>query len=227
MASSRESVKKKIILAAISCIEREGVESVTTRNVAKEAGVNIAAINYYFGTKEVLLKETFKKTLDHFSRDLETIIAQKDLNVYSMLKVFLIFILQGSIRYPNFMKILLFDNLYQTQYSKEFIEKFNLFMKKAADLIIQSLNDKDDRMAMASLMQMLLAVLAPGFMISITKELFGINLTEREDQLYYIDYLLQHYITWIKREDIERETSTVNGILERIFNSPDRVWDDQ
>ncbi|NOY08076.1 MAG: TetR/AcrR family transcriptional regulator [Spirochaetes bacterium] len=223
MASNRESVKKKILLATINFIERKGIESVTTRNVAGEAGVNIAAINYYFGTKELLLKETFKITLDHFSRDLETIMSYKDLNVFSLLKVFLIFILQGSLQYPNIMKILLFDNSYSAQYSKEFMEIFNSFIKRAIALIVSSSKENDERIVRISLMQMISAVLTPGSMILFTKGMFEIDLEEREEQLFYVDYLLQHYLTWMKRKDIDRETGTVNGILEEIFNSPGMV----
>ena len=35
-------------------------------NVAQAAGVNNAAINYYFGSKDNLLEETFTFTLSHF-----------------------------------------------------------------------------------------------------------------------------------------------------------------
>ena len=46
MVQERELAKKKIIFAAISCIQRDGIQGLTTRR-AKEAGVNNASINYY------------------------------------------------------------------------------------------------------------------------------------------------------------------------------------
>jgi len=66
MVQDRESVKKRIIQATIICIEKDGIQSLTTRSVAKEAGVNNAAINYYFGSKDKLLEETLKQITDHF-----------------------------------------------------------------------------------------------------------------------------------------------------------------
>lgn len=224
MAPSRESVKKKIILATISLLEREGLNSITTRNVAKEAKVNIAAINYYFGTKEGLLKETFKLTLNHFSMDLETILKHKNLNIYSQLKVFLIFILRGSIRYPNFMKILLTDNLDKVRYIEEFTGKLKSFLKRAEQSIMQSYDNKVNIKAEVSLMQIFYAVLAPGLMTAISKDLFGIDLTKEKNQLFYVDYLLRHYLTWVNNEDIRRETFNVNILLKQILNSPENAW---
>lgn len=54
---------ERIVLATISCVERYGVTGTTVRRIAEEAGVNIAAINYYFGSKEKLLETAFAHTL--------------------------------------------------------------------------------------------------------------------------------------------------------------------
>jgi AcrR family transcriptional regulator len=54
---------ERIVLATIGCVERYGVTGTTVRRIAEEAGVNIAAINYYFGSKEKLLGTAFAHTL--------------------------------------------------------------------------------------------------------------------------------------------------------------------
>lgn len=40
-----------------------GFEHITTRRIAEEAGVNIAALHYYFGSKEALLTEAVRYSL--------------------------------------------------------------------------------------------------------------------------------------------------------------------
>lgn len=55
----------KIIQATIECIERYGLQGVTNRRIAAQAGVNGAAINYYFRSKEALMKRVMKTTLDN------------------------------------------------------------------------------------------------------------------------------------------------------------------
>ncbi len=225
MASTRESVKKKIILATISSIEKEGINSVTTRKVAKEAGVNIAAINYYFGSKEELLRGVMGQIVHHFLQDIELILARRDLTPYSLLKVFLTFILFGSLQYPKLMKALLTSNSYNPEYTKKFFQQFNPVMEKLEKVLMQFSNYTDHRKARASLMQMVNTVLVPGITLSIQKRLFEIDLTRREDRSYYIEELLQHYIPGIKGDDIKKETGMAESLLEQIFNSPDSFWE--
>ena len=54
----------RIILATIECLERYGVTGTTVRRITDAAGVNIAAINYYFGGKEALLEAALAQSLD-------------------------------------------------------------------------------------------------------------------------------------------------------------------
>jgi AcrR family transcriptional regulator len=49
--------RERILAAAHDCLARVGYERITTRRIAEEAGVNIATLHYYFGTKEALLTE--------------------------------------------------------------------------------------------------------------------------------------------------------------------------
>lgn len=49
------TIREKIIEAALTILDKEGLEKVTSRNIAARAGVNLAAINYYFGSKNKVL----------------------------------------------------------------------------------------------------------------------------------------------------------------------------
>jgi AcrR family transcriptional regulator len=55
----------RILEAAIAAIEEYGFKNVTVRRIAAKAGVNIAAINYYFRTKEQLLDKVIEVALDN------------------------------------------------------------------------------------------------------------------------------------------------------------------
>ena len=48
--------QERIVLATIQSIEQYGVSRATVRRSADVAGVNVAAINYYFGSKDRLLE---------------------------------------------------------------------------------------------------------------------------------------------------------------------------
>lgn len=59
----RERTREQILEAARAALVRVGYERITTRRIAEEAGVNIATLHYYFGTKEALLSETVRFVL--------------------------------------------------------------------------------------------------------------------------------------------------------------------
>lgn len=55
------AAKERILLAAIAMVERWGIDGATTRVIAAEAGVNVAAVNYHFRTKNALLGQAIDK----------------------------------------------------------------------------------------------------------------------------------------------------------------------
>lgn len=54
--SDEKSVKEKILDAASEVFGRMGYKAATIREICRAAGVNVAAINYYFGGKEALYR---------------------------------------------------------------------------------------------------------------------------------------------------------------------------
>lgn len=58
-----ESTKEKILGSAHKLFAQKGVHAVGIREIAKDAGVNIAAINYHFLNKENLYQETIKSSI--------------------------------------------------------------------------------------------------------------------------------------------------------------------
>jgi AcrR family transcriptional regulator len=59
----------RIVHATLGCIEQDGIDGLTVRSIARAAGVNVAAMNYYFGTKDQLLSIVLERALDQAVRD--------------------------------------------------------------------------------------------------------------------------------------------------------------
>ena len=55
--SGKDDTKERIMLAAESLFAERGFESVSLRDITTEALANVAAVNYYFGTKDALIDE--------------------------------------------------------------------------------------------------------------------------------------------------------------------------
>lgn len=56
------STKAKLFAVGEKLFAEKGLASTSIRDLAREAGVNIAAVNYYFGSKENLYLETLRNT---------------------------------------------------------------------------------------------------------------------------------------------------------------------
>lgn len=68
--------EEKIKVAARNVFKKKGFAATRTRDIAEEAGVNLALLNYYFKSKELLFNEVmfeiildFKQTLVQFLND--------------------------------------------------------------------------------------------------------------------------------------------------------------
>lgn len=57
------TTEQKIIKAATKLFTQKGYAATKTREIAEEADINLALLNYYFGSKERLYKEVVKNNL--------------------------------------------------------------------------------------------------------------------------------------------------------------------
>ena len=60
---SQNNTQKKILDAAEHLFAKEGFHSTSLRMLTREAGVNLAAVNYHFGSKEELIKAVIERRL--------------------------------------------------------------------------------------------------------------------------------------------------------------------
>jgi AcrR family transcriptional regulator len=130
-----QTPRDRIVHATIQCIERFGVSGATVRRIAAAAGVNVAAINYYFGTKDRLLEAALAQTLEEaFPRALGELvesIANHGGNVIAGTRAFFRGYLPSAFRYPKVSVAHLRDALLQQDYSgpavtsaRDFVEDF-------------------------------------------------------------------------------------------------------
>jgi AcrR family transcriptional regulator len=58
------STKDRILGAAEALFARRGFDGASLRQLTTAAGVNLAAVNYHFGSKEKLVEQVFRRRLD-------------------------------------------------------------------------------------------------------------------------------------------------------------------
>lgn len=71
----KEKIDKKdhILAVAEKIFSELGYDGASTRAISKEAGVNMAMLNYYFGSKEGLFKAVFERRASSFGTTLQHI----------------------------------------------------------------------------------------------------------------------------------------------------------
>src|SRR5690625_3129818 len=65
--TTRFSTKERILGAAEELFAQQGFGGTSLRQVTSRAEVNIAAVNYHFGSKENLVNEVFRRRMDEMS----------------------------------------------------------------------------------------------------------------------------------------------------------------
>ena len=84
-AESRE----RILYAALRLFAEHGFAKTSTREIAKAAGVNIAAISYYFGDKAGLYSATFNEPMGGSSADLVQLFGAPGLGAAEALRLYM------------------------------------------------------------------------------------------------------------------------------------------
>ena len=67
--SDGEETKKKIITCAGRLMAEKGFAAVTSKEICESAGVNTAAVNYHFGSKDALVQAVFRRRLTALNQE--------------------------------------------------------------------------------------------------------------------------------------------------------------
>ena len=74
--NSSISTKDRILAAAETLFAQRGFDGASLRQLTAAAGVNLAAVNYHFGSKERLVEEVFRRRLDTLNQNRLTALAR-------------------------------------------------------------------------------------------------------------------------------------------------------
>jgi len=163
----KTSTRQLILEAAVSCIEKYGLEAVTTRRIAVEAGTNLASINYHFRSKDHLMGEALSMTIRHMLKDVFEAIDDASQPFSAMLPNVVFYLLDGGLRFPGVSRAHLHramdDKSRQSISAKAMLRVFEGLSSRAN----RAFPDKDPnilRLRMSQLMSCIMfAILRPDF----------------------------------------------------------------
>lgn len=157
--------RERILAAAVEILEREGSGAVTTRRIAAEAGVNLAAVNYYFGRREELIAQVMDLTLEHAVEDWVAILSESSVSLPVRLYALLSVVLEGMDRYPGIVRSHLVE--LSSSRSGRFPRIFSTFLDRGAEMLAGegSGPTRDLRISLAQMMSSaIFAGLVPGLL---------------------------------------------------------------
>ncbi|MCK4980466.1 MAG: TetR/AcrR family transcriptional regulator [Candidatus Delongbacteria bacterium] len=190
----KEEVKRKIIQTTIECIEQEGIQGATIRKIADLAGVNVAAINYHFGSKEQLFKIVMNATLNEsFVQNINDYKEMWQSDTKKALQLFFEDTLEGAINYPNITKAHLADTFNKSDYNTNTVYRLNDFLTTLHNLVKLELRSETEIESKIAVSQLFASILMFGMMPDLLNEFLNFDLKNKENQQIFVQTLLNNF----------------------------------
>jgi AcrR family transcriptional regulator len=164
----------RIVMTTIFCLEKFGVTGTTVRRIADAAGVNVAAINYYFGSKDRLLELVFARTLEEAFpkalRELKEFIERHDGDIPTGTYAFFHDHLRHVFNYPRIAVAQLQDALLRQDYSSRAVAEMRKFVDEFHAVVAPAMPHPTGRAQRLAVLH----VWATIFQLAMLPELFGL-----------------------------------------------------
>jgi AcrR family transcriptional regulator len=172
------STRERIVLATIETLEAEGMAALTIRGIAERAGVNVAAVNYHFGSKDRLLDAVMEQTLRHGLRESldelrDAVTAARAGGEATAVRNYLREFAGNMIRYPRLTEAHFHDALTRQAYEGTAVREFNRFMTELFDVVRPALPPGTEADQRATLAQFWYALIGTTVMPRLLEDFLG------------------------------------------------------
>lgn len=184
------STKEKILNTTLELIKKEGFEKVTIRKIAKLLDINIALVNYHFGSKEKLISEAIRVLLISFQGTF-SILDNITVPAKERLKIFLLNYVLVIRQYPELVRkiIAMGTTVFTSQFEYgDFLKR--LGFSKVENILSEITNETDQEILMMMTVQIFGSIFLPTLMMPILESGADIKVPSVEKQ---IDFLFERY----------------------------------
>lgn len=185
-----DGTQRRILEAAIACIERYGLNNLTVRRIAAEAGVNVAAINYHFHTKEQLIERVLALTI-HNAFDWDDLGHTEGLPPREQLYAILEHLMQGAQHYPTTTRAHFYEAMVNGNYDTPAVRAINRFLEGVYERFRKKGCELPERELRFAIAQVFMAGLfVPGVAPGLFQPFMGACLTDEENRGLYLRLLI-------------------------------------
>jgi AcrR family transcriptional regulator len=193
MEPSPTAVETNIINATIECIEKYGVQGTTNRKIAEMAGVNNAAINYYFRSKDALIRRCMQITLENAFdfRDFENLPGD---TAHQRCAAIFDDLIAGGLNYPGLTRSHFYQLLAEGKYDSLAVEKLNEFVGDLTRDMQARGMDLDAQELQLACVQITTAVLMTILAPRLFAAQFGIDMNDEETRRRFVQRLVERLL---------------------------------
>lgn len=172
----------------------EGFQNVTVRKISTRADVNIAAVNYHFGSKDMVIDKALKYVTTQMKR-VFTILKEKDQPADIRLSNFIQAYADTVYKYPDIVRYMIDQKIHHSntpvEYS-EFLEHEGLHLIHQA---LQELHpDEDESMLYMRTLQILSCISFPILMGTVVHQYSGLDLGNKSSRSMLIKLLTEQQL---------------------------------
>jgi AcrR family transcriptional regulator len=185
----KPDTKQLLIQTTLHLIETRGIEQVTVRKIAAQAGVNVAAVNYHFGSKDRIIFAALQTLRDGFGEAFK-FLQSTELAPHERLAAFMAAYCDTIFSYPNLAKAFVTHSLHA-----EMEQEYAAFVRtEGLALITRTLgeflhmDDETLRMKAFQMMSSLTLILLVG---QETGAAIGLDFTDSGFRSRYIQTVVQ------------------------------------
>ncbi|MDF2591013.1 MAG: transcriptional regulator, TetR family [Clostridia bacterium] len=184
------STRDKILHATLKIIGKEGFQNITIKKIADMAEVNIAAVNYHFGSKTNVINEAIKLLNDERTKCFG-ILEQKELPPLERLSGFLYSYVGSALEYPDVFRNFIYcaiNNCLDNNENIVLLRKEGF--EKIRDTIIECGISMDNEVLMMKLVQVIGCVQFPILVGKQMEQMTGLDFNEDAIKDKYVDLML-------------------------------------
>lgn len=190
MEAASNPIENKIIEATIECLEKYGVLGTTNRKIAQIAGINSAAINYYFRSKEILVQRAMERTLAN-AFDWKDLAALPGNTPQERCTAIFCNLVEGGLNYPGITRAHFYDLLTAGNYDSLIVTRMNEFVVH----LCQDMKERGIKLDQGDLEAACMQITTAVFMLILVPDLFqpglGLTMTDKEQRERFISRLVE------------------------------------
>ena len=193
MDTSPNSIEMNIINATIECIEKYGIQGTTNRKIAAMAGVNNAAINYYFRSKDALIERCMQITLENAFdfKDFEHLPGN---TAHERCAAIFDDLVVGGLNYPGLTRSHFYELIAEGKYDSMAVEKLNEFVGNLArDMQARGVDLNPEELQLACV-QITTAVLTTILAPKLFATKFGMDMSDENIRRRFIQRLVERLL---------------------------------